>query len=117
MSAASAKTAPVKNVKSVIIGGWEYSYAPTGTTASGRHAYDAGDAVAVKLRGKTLDEAYAIAAADLFKRGLLRGCLADCKSVAAVEKALRESLKDANPGRQRMTLGNRMRAGSKKADA
>lgn len=62
-------------------------------TESGRKAYDIGDKVADRLRGKTLEEAYVIAA-----------------------KALNESVKELasryghlNPGQQRMCLGNRMR--------
>lgn len=62
-------------------------------TESGRKAFDIGDKTADRLRGKTLEEAYVVAA-----------------------KALGESVKDLasryghlNPGQQRMCLGNRMR--------
>lgn len=62
-------------------------------TVSGRKAYDTGDKTADRLRGKTLEEAYAIAA----------------KILAESTKGLVERYGHLNPGQQRMCLGNRMR--------
>jgi hypothetical protein len=61
--------------------------------ASGHTSYDNGDNVATMLRGKTLDDVYALAA----------------KKLKEEEKALRSKYKDLNPGMQRMALGNRLR--------
>ena len=62
-------------------------------TASGRASFDIADTVANKLRGKTLDEVYAIAAPKLGE------------SI----KALRARYEHLNPGQQRMCVGNRLR--------
>lgn len=62
-------------------------------TESGRKAFDIGDKVADRLRGKTLDEAYDAAA----------------KVLGESTKALRAKYEHLNPGQQRMCLGNRMR--------
>jgi hypothetical protein len=59
---------------------------------------DIGDVVAEKLRNKTLDEAYAIAA----------------EFVKIPENELRAKYVKLNPGQQRMNLGNRMRGWLKK---
>lgn len=61
--------------------------------ASGHTSYDNGDNVATQLRGKTLDEVYAIAS----------------KKLKEDEKGLRTKYKNLNPGMQRMSLGNRLR--------
>lgn len=92
------------------IDGKEYSYKAVGKTASGAVAYDNGDAAAKKLRGKTIDEVYDIVAKAMLKAGNLKGDYAGCTTAGGVAKKLRAGLKDANPGRQRMALGNRLRA-------
>jgi hypothetical protein len=61
--------------------------------ASGHTSYDNGDDVAQTLRGKTLDEVYALAS----------------KKLKEPEKDLRTKYKNLNPGMQRMSLGNRLR--------
>lgn len=61
--------------------------------ASGHTSYDNGDDVATMLRGKTLDEVYAVAS----------------KKLKETEKDLRAKYKNLNPGMQRMALGNRLR--------
>jgi len=63
-------------------------------TAGGNVSVHCGDAVAVKLRGKSIDEVFAIAA----------------KVLGEPEKELRAKYKHLNVGMQRMNLGNRMRA-------
>lgn len=98
------------------VDGKEYSYARAGKTASGNTAYDNGDEVAQKLRGKTIDEVYAITAKAMLKKGGLKGDFAKCETAEQVEKKLRAGLKDANAGRQRMTLGNRLRAALRAAE-
>lgn len=62
-------------------------------TESGRKSFDTGDSIATKLRGKTLEEVYAIAA---------KGLGESIKDLAAKYSHL-------NPGQQRMCLGNRLR--------
>ena len=62
---------------------------------------DIGDDVATMLRGKSLDEAYAIAA----------------KYLHVTEPELRAKYSKLNHGQQRMNLGNRMRGYAKKRGA
>lgn len=62
-------------------------------SASGFASLDSGDELAVRLRGKTLDEVYEMAA----------------KLLQEPERTLRTRYKHLNPGMQRMNLGNRMR--------
>lgn len=101
---AAAKKAPAKRVngspktestgvrtiagKAVDLSHYEKTKAPGGGTS-----YHNGDAVAEKLAGKTLDEAYAVAA----------------KTLKVDEKELRKAYSHLNVGMQRMSLGNRMR--------
>lgn len=59
---------------------------------------DVGDRIAELLRGKTLDEAYTVAA----------------RFLRAPEDELRSKYSHLNNGQQRMNLGNRMRAWEKK---
>ena len=66
-------------------------------TPSGRKTLDVGDDTAVLLRGKTLDEAYALTA----------------KALKEDEHELRARYAKLNPGMQRMNLGNRLRAKNK----
>jgi hypothetical protein len=68
-------------------------------TESGRKAFDVGDRVAAQLRGKPLDDAYAIAA----------------KALRCTQKELHERYGHLNAGQQRMNLGNRMRQALKAA--
>lgn len=97
--------------------GKDYEYTVAGKTANGNKAYDNGDDVAAKLRGKTLDEVYTLCAKAMAKKGGYKGDFAKCESAEQMEKALRKSLKDAaNVGRVRMVLGNRMRAALRVAD-
>lgn len=97
-------TVSIRNVD-----GKEYTYERAGKTPGGSLAYDNGDEAALKLRGKTLDEVYTIVAKAMLKKGGLKGDFAKCESAEQVERKLKASLKDANAGRQRMTLGNRLR--------
>jgi hypothetical protein len=93
------KAVPVRERKETItrvVGGREYTYQNLG----GGHI-DNGDAVAVELRGKTLPEVYDIAA----------------KRLGATVEQLQEAYGSNNPGRQRMTLGNMLRAQEKAANA
>lgn len=62
-------------------------------SASGNTSLDNGDPVAEKLRGKTLDEVYAIAA----------------KYTNEAAETLRKRYSHLNPGMQRMNLGNKIR--------
>lgn len=71
-----------------------YRYDKENKTAGGHVSVDSGDAMATKLRGKSLDEVYAMAAATLKEP----------------EKDLRTKYAALNVGMQRMNLGNRMRA-------
>lgn len=87
----------------------DYTYKVTGKTASGNVAYDCGDKVAAMLRGKPIDEVYEITAKHMLGKKL-NGDFASCTTVDGIVRKLRSSLKDANIGRQRMTLGNRLRA-------
>lgn len=63
-------------------------------TASGNPSVDNGDKVATLLRGRTLDEVYALTA----------------KKTETAEKDLRAKYKHLNVGMQRMNLGNKLRA-------
>lgn len=63
-------------------------------TAGGNPSVDNGDKVAVLLRGRTLDEVYALTA----------------KKTETPEKDLRAKYKHLNIGMQRMNLGNKLRA-------
>lgn len=74
--------------KAVDLSHYEKTKAPGGGTS-----YHNGDAVAEKLAGKSLDEAYAVAA----------------KTLKVDEKELRKQYAHLNVGMQRMSLGNRMR--------
>lgn len=102
---AAAKKAPAKRVnnpkantestgvrtiagKAVDLSHYEKTKAPGGGTS-----YHNGDAVAEKLAGKSLDDAYAVAA----------------KTLKVEEKELRKQYAHLNVGMQRMSLGNRMR--------
>jgi hypothetical protein len=67
-------------------------------TESGAPSVDIGDATAKLLRGKTLDKVYKVVA----------------KLLDASEKSLRDRYTHLNPGQQRMTLGNRLRAAVKR---
>lgn len=68
-------------------------------TAGGNTSVDSNDTLAKKLRGKTLDEVYAMA-----------GKIVTDKDENVVgEAALRKQYKHLNVGMQRMNLGNRMR--------
>jgi hypothetical protein len=67
-------------------------------TESGAPSVDIGDATAMLLRGKTLDQVYQIVA----------------KSLEASEKSLHDRYTHLNAGQQRMCLGNRLRAAAKK---
>lgn len=105
-SKAAAKKAPAKRVngtakaatestgvrtiagKAVDLSHYEKTKAPGGGTS-----YHNGDAVAEKLAGKSLDDAYAVAA----------------KTLKVDEKELRKQYAHLNVGMQRMSLGNRMR--------
>ncbi len=62
-------------------------------TAGGNTSVDCNDPTAAKLRSKTLDEVYAIAA----------------KTLKEPEADLRRKYKNLNVGMQRMNLGNRIR--------
>lgn len=66
------------------------------TSAAGNATMDNGDALARKLRGTDLDEAYAQAA----------------KILGVTQKELRDKYGHLNVGMQRMNLGNRIRAAS-----
>jgi hypothetical protein len=102
---AAAKKAPAKRVngtkastestgirtiagKAVDLSHYEKTKAPGGGTS-----YHNGDAVAEKLAGKSLDDAYVVAA----------------KTLKVDEKELRKQYAHLNVGMQRMSLGNRMR--------
>lgn len=74
--------------KAVDLSHYEKTKAPGGGTS-----YHNGDAVAERLKGKSLDEAYGIAA----------------KTLKVDEKELRKAYGHLNVGMQRMSLGNRMR--------
>jgi len=102
-------TGPVQAIVREAANGKQYKYKYAGKTASGNVSYDCGDEVAEKLRGKTNDEVFAIVAKAMLKKGNLKGDFAACTTADGIERKLKASLKDANPGRQRMTLGNRLR--------
>jgi len=78
----------------------EYEYKQA-IAASGRTSCDTGDQVADTLRGKTLDEAYAIVA----------------KVIGDTQKALKARYQHLNPGHQRMCIGNRLRGFYAKQEA
>ena len=88
--------------------GVERKYELAGKTSNGNAAYDCGDEAAKMLRGKTLDETYEIVGKRLLKSEL-KGELAGCTTVDGIVRKLKALMKDANPGRQRMSLGNRLR--------
>lgn len=111
----TTKSTTVAGAAVRVIDGKEYTYQVAGKTAGGNVAYDNGDEVAAKLRGKTLDEVYTITAKAMLKKGDLKGDFAKCETVEQVERKLKAGLKEANPGRARMTLGNRLRAALKVA--
>lgn len=93
------KATPVRERKPTIVRvvqGRTYEYQNLG---GGK--LDNGDEVATALRGKTLDEVYAIAA----------------NRLGVDEKRLRATYESNNPGRQRMTLGNLMRSHAKATGA
>ena len=71
-----------------------YNHDSEKKTAGGHVSVDCADAIATKLRSKTLDEVYAFAA----------------KALDETEKELRAKYKHLNAGMQRMNLGNRVRA-------
>lgn len=95
MAKAKTKTAKKESTGVRTIGGKTVDltkYTKT-RTAAGSSSYHNGDAVAEKLAGKTLEEAYTQAA----------------KILKVEEKELRAKYKNLNAGMQRMALGNRMR--------
>ena len=71
-----------------------YNHDSEKKTAGGHVSVDCADAIATKLRGKTLDDVYAFAA----------------KALGETEKELFAKYKHLNVGMQRMNLGNRVRA-------
>jgi hypothetical protein len=85
-------------------------------TASGSKVVDNGDTVAVLLRGKTLDEAYAAAAADMTGWTHKKFSASGSKDAAAIEKQLRDAYGHLNLGQQRMNLGNVLRTWHKLSD-
>lgn len=72
----------------------DYNHDKEKKTAGGHVSVDCADAIATKLRGKSLDDVYAFAA----------------KALDEPEKELRAKYKHLNVGMQRMNLGNRVRA-------
>jgi hypothetical protein len=74
------------------------------TTAAGNASLDSGDAVAVALRGATLDQVFKLTARAMHKAGRAEG------GVRAIERELRAKYGKLNPGLARMSLGNRLRA-------
>jgi hypothetical protein len=73
------------------------------TTAAGHSSLDSGDAVAVALRGATLDQVFKLTARAMHKAGAEGG-------VRVIERELRKRYGKLNPGLARMSLGNRLRA-------
>ena len=71
------------------------------TTATGNKSYDNGDTVALLLRGADLETVYQIGAREL--------------GVTVTE--LKTKYAHLNPGQQRMNVGNRVRAATKKREA
>jgi hypothetical protein len=67
-------------------------------TAGGNPSVDSGDKIAIRLRGKTLDEVYKEAA----------------EALGETQKELKAKYAHLNIGMQRMSLGNRIRAAGKK---
>jgi hypothetical protein len=74
------------------------------TTAAGHSSLDSGDAVAIALRGATLDQVFKLTARALHKSGRAEG------GVRAIEADLRKRYGKLNAGLARMSLGNRLRA-------
>lgn len=74
------------------------------TTAAGNSSLDSGDAVAVALRGATLDQVFKLTARAMHKSGRAEG------GVRNIERELRAKYGKLNPGLARMSLGNRLRA-------
>lgn len=72
--------------------------------ASGKRSFDNADAMAVALRGKTLEEVY----------GIVSGILADNGEPESAE-ALQARYAHLNPGHQRMCVGNKARAAIKRS--
>lgn len=68
----------------------------------GRSAIDIGDPVADKLRGKTIEQCYTIAAKRIVGRSR-------SMSIPNVEADLKAKYQRLNIGMQRMNLGNKMR--------
>lgn len=64
---------------------------------NGRVSFDNGDETAQKLRAKSLEEVYDMAA----------------KAADVSVRSLKEKYKNLNPGMQRMALGNRIRAAAR----
>jgi hypothetical protein len=73
------------------------------TTAAGNPSLDSGDAVAIALRGATLDQVFRLTARAMHKAGAEGG-------VRVIERELRKRYGKLNPGLARMSLGNRLRA-------
>ena len=72
--------------------------------ASGKRSFDNADALALALRGKTLDEAYTICAKALKAEG-----------EPTTVKALKSRYSHLNNGHQRMCIGNKVRAAMKRS--
>jgi len=72
--------------------------------ASGKRSFDNADALATALRGKTLNEAYALCVKALKAEG-----------EPTTVKALKSRYEHLNPGHQRMCIGNKVRAAMKRS--
>lgn len=83
---------PKAEAKQGTINASKYDYAAV-RAASGRKSLDNGDALALQLRGKTLDEAYTLAA----------------EALNVNVESLLKQYGHLNAGMQRMGLGNRLR--------
>jgi hypothetical protein len=73
--------------------------------ASGKRSFDNADTIAVKMRGKTLEEVAEIASVILVEQG---------EGMTAVELLAKYS--HLNPGHQRMCIGNKVRAAIKRGE-
>ena len=72
--------------------------------ASGKRSFDNADAIAIRLRGKTLEECAAISAEILGEQG-----------EPTTAEALLAKYSHLNPGHQRMCIGNKVRAAIKRS--
>lgn len=73
--------------------------------ASGKRSFDNADTIAVKMRGKTLEEVAVIASEILADEG-----------EPMTAKALLAKYAHLNPGHQRMCIGNKVRAAIKRGE-